>query len=99
MTNKLIDDIWRHIEPSVKGYSRVIQICLAAMTEKQLEGILEQLSDNYPMTQEQIAAVVNSLSKVLRDAGKHLSETEYADFVFDVLLELEYKETGRINAA
>jgi hypothetical protein len=99
MRNELIDDIWRHIEPSVNGYSQVIQLCLAEMTVEQLEAILDRLSESYPMSREQFKAAVDKISRVLREAGKHLGDSEYADFVFDALHAVEHQEAGRTNAA
>ena len=86
---KLIEDIWQHIEPNIDGHIRALKICIEVMTLEQLNTLSASLVGRYTMTQLEFDCVIGEVRAILRRAGQHFSETEYADFVTDVVTRLE----------
>jgi len=85
----LVTDIWKHVGPDVPSYVRALRVCLERLPTEQLLEVSKMLAARYAMDAQSFAAVMGEIKSLLREAGSRLTDTEYTDFLNDVVAELE----------
>lgn len=93
LRDELIDSIHQELI-GVDDLLEAIDCCLKLMTNEQLGSLRMTLARGLPQAVSNgvFSSVVDSITKLLRETGKRLSDDEYRDFVRDVLSRIEYSE-------
>lgn len=98
LVSSLRQELVTSIYQELKGVGNLwdaINCCLTIMTDAQLGEFRMALARGLPQTVSTgvFTALTNEIIRLIREAGKHLSDEEYQEFVHDVLSKVEYSET------